>query len=127
MVDISEWLGVRRASAERSAVPMATRSGLDYDSVGPTVDFTDRQIAWLFGVLAWILIGLIAGYLAAKITNAPRGIVRNLIVGLVGSLFGGFLFSKLGLHVMSDFWGELITATIGAVVFLALWQAIRRA
>ena len=79
------------------------------------------------GVLAWIVIGLIAGYLAAKITNAPRGILRNLIVGLVGSLFGGFLFTKLGLHVMPDFWGELITATIGAVVFLALWQAIRRA
>jgi len=79
------------------------------------------------GVLAWILIGLIAGYLAAKITNAPRGIVRNLVVGLVGSLFGGFLFTKLGLHVVPDFWGELITATIGAVVFLALWQAIRRA
>jgi uncharacterized membrane protein YeaQ/YmgE (transglycosylase-associated protein family) len=79
------------------------------------------------GVLAWILIGLIAGYLAAKITNAPRGIIRNLIVGLVGSLFGGFLFTKLGLHVVPDFWGELITATIGAVVFLALWQAIRRA
>ena len=79
------------------------------------------------GVLAWILIGLIAGYLAAKITNAPRGIIRNLIVGLLGSLFGGFLFTKLGLHVVPDFWGELITATIGAVVFLALWQAIRRA
>ena len=79
------------------------------------------------GVLAWIVIGLIAGYLAAKITNAPRGILRNLIIGLIGSLFGGFLFTKLGLHVMPDFWGELITATIGAVVFLALWQAIRRA
>ena len=79
------------------------------------------------GVLAWILIGLIAGYLAAKITNAPRGIIRNLVVGLVGSLFGGFLFTKLGLYVVPDFWGELITATIGAVVFLALWQAIRRA
>jgi uncharacterized membrane protein YeaQ/YmgE (transglycosylase-associated protein family) len=79
------------------------------------------------GVLAWILIGLIAGYLAAKITSAPRGILRNLIVGLVGSLFGGFLFTKLGFHVVPDFWGELITATIGAVVFLALWQAIRRA
>ncbi len=79
------------------------------------------------GVLAWILIGLMAGWLAAKITNAPRGLLRNLIIGLVGSLIGGFLFTKLGLHVVPDFWGELITATIGAVVFLALWQAIRRA
>jgi len=79
------------------------------------------------GVLAWILIGLIAGWLAAKLTDAPRGLLRNLIVGLVGSLIGGFLFTKLGLHVVPDFWGELITATIGAVVFLTLWQAIRRA
>jgi uncharacterized membrane protein YeaQ/YmgE (transglycosylase-associated protein family) len=79
------------------------------------------------GVLAWILIGLIAGWLAAKITNAPRGLVRNLIVGLVGSLLGGFLFSKLGIHVVPDFWGELITATIGAVVFLFIWQAVRQA
>ena len=86
----------------------------------------DGQLGGHLGVLAWILIGLIAGYLAAKITNAPRGIIRNLIVGLVGSLFGGFLFTKLGLHIVPDFWGELITATIGAVVFLALWQAIRR-
>ena len=78
------------------------------------------------GVLAWILIGLIAGWLAAKITHAPHGLVRNLIVGLVGSLLGGFLFGKLGVQVVPDFWGELITATIGALVFLLLWQAIRR-
>jgi uncharacterized membrane protein YeaQ/YmgE (transglycosylase-associated protein family) len=78
------------------------------------------------GVLAWILIGLIAGWLAAKITDAPRGLIRNLVVGLIGSLFGGFLFGKLGIHVVPDFWGELITATIGAVLFLVLWQAIRR-
>jgi DNA-binding transcriptional LysR family regulator len=37
-------------------------------------------------------------------------------VGLVGSLLGGFLFGKLGIHVVPDFWGELITATIGAVL-----------
>jgi uncharacterized membrane protein YeaQ/YmgE (transglycosylase-associated protein family) len=79
------------------------------------------------GVLAWILVGLIAGWLAAKITEAPRGLLRNLIVGLVGSLLGGFLFGKLGLHVVPDFWGELITATIGAVVLLFLLQVIKRA
>jgi uncharacterized membrane protein YeaQ/YmgE (transglycosylase-associated protein family) len=78
------------------------------------------------GVLSWIAIGLIAGWLAAKITRAPRGLIRNLIVGLLGSLLGGFLFSKLGVQVVPDFWGELITATIGAMVFLLLWQAVRR-
>jgi uncharacterized membrane protein YeaQ/YmgE (transglycosylase-associated protein family) len=78
------------------------------------------------GVIAWIVIGLIAGWIAAKLTNAPHGLIRNLIVGLIGALVGGFLFEKLNVVVVPDFWGNLITATIGAVVFLLIWQAIRR-
>jgi uncharacterized membrane protein YeaQ/YmgE (transglycosylase-associated protein family) len=79
------------------------------------------------GVLAWIAIGLIAGWLAAKITNAPRGLLRNLVVGLLGAMLGGFLFGRLGLNVMPDFWGALITAVVGAVVLLFLLQVVRRA
>jgi uncharacterized membrane protein YeaQ/YmgE (transglycosylase-associated protein family) len=79
------------------------------------------------GIIAWIFIGLIAGWLASKIIGAPSGLVRNLIVGLVGSLVGGFLFTRLGLHVVPDFWGELITAVIGAVLLLFVWRAIRQA
>jgi uncharacterized membrane protein YeaQ/YmgE (transglycosylase-associated protein family) len=62
-----------------------------------------------------------------RLPTRREGLLRNPIVGLIGSLFGGFVFSKLGVRVVPDFWAELITATIGAVVFLALWQAIRRA
>ena len=51
----------------------------------------------------------------------------NIAVGLVGAIVGGFLFEKLKLQVMPDFWGNLITATIGAVIFLAVWRAIRSA
>jgi uncharacterized membrane protein YeaQ/YmgE (transglycosylase-associated protein family) len=51
----------------------------------------------------------------------------NIAVGLIGSIVGGFLFEKLNLHVMPDFWGNLITATIGAIVFLLIWRAIRGA
>lgn len=79
------------------------------------------------GVITWIVIGLVAGWLAAKITDSPRGLLRNLVVGLVGSLVGGFLARKLGIQVVPDFWGELITAIVGAVIFLLVWQAIRRA
>jgi uncharacterized membrane protein YeaQ/YmgE (transglycosylase-associated protein family) len=43
------------------------------------------------------------------------------------ALVGGFLFSKLDIHVVPDFWGNLITATSGAIVLLFVWQAIRRA
>jgi uncharacterized membrane protein YeaQ/YmgE (transglycosylase-associated protein family) len=79
------------------------------------------------GIFAWIIIGLLAGWLAAKITESPHGLIRNLVVGLVGSLLGGFLFTKLGLRVVPDFWGELVTAIVGAVVLLFVLQAIRRA
>jgi uncharacterized membrane protein YeaQ/YmgE (transglycosylase-associated protein family) len=79
------------------------------------------------GIIAWIFIGLIAGWLAHTILGGRGGIFGNIAVGLVGAILGGFLFEKLNLHVMPDFWGNLITATIGAVVFLLIWRAIRRA
>jgi uncharacterized membrane protein YeaQ/YmgE (transglycosylase-associated protein family) len=79
------------------------------------------------GIFAWIMIGLIAGWLAAKITESPHGLIRNLIVGLVGSLLGGVIFSRLGVHVVPDFWGQLITAIVGAILLLFLLQVIRRA
>ena len=43
------------------------------------------------GLISWIVIGLIAGWLAAKITDAPRGLLRNTAVGLIGAILGGFL------------------------------------
>ena len=78
------------------------------------------------GALTWILIGLLAGWLAARITNTQQGMLRDLIVGLARSIFGGLLFIKLNIHVLPDFWGELITASIGAVVLLMIWHGIRR-
>ena len=59
-------------------------------------------------------------------SRRTRGLLYNLAVGLVGAIVGGFLFEKLRLEVVPDFW-NLITATIGAVVFLLIWRAIRRA
>jgi uncharacterized membrane protein YeaQ/YmgE (transglycosylase-associated protein family) len=79
------------------------------------------------GIFAWIMIGLIAGWLAAKITESPHGLIRNLVVGLVGSLLGGVLFSRFGVNIVPDFWGQLITAIVGAVLLLFLLQVIRRA
>jgi uncharacterized membrane protein YeaQ/YmgE (transglycosylase-associated protein family) len=79
------------------------------------------------GVVSWIAIGLLAGWLAGRITETPGGLLRNLAIGLIGAVLGGFLARKLGIAVVHDFWGELITAIIGAVVFLFVWQAIHRA
>ena len=79
------------------------------------------------GIIAWIVIGLIAGWLAHLILGGRGGLFGNIAVGLVGAILGGFLFEKLNLQVMPDFWGNLITATIGAIIFLLIWRAIRSA
>jgi uncharacterized membrane protein YeaQ/YmgE (transglycosylase-associated protein family) len=79
------------------------------------------------GIFTWIVIGLVAGWLATQILGGRGGMLYNLAVGLVGAIVGGFLFEKLNLHVMPDFWGNLITATIGAIILLAIWRAIRKA
>ena len=79
------------------------------------------------GVIAWIFIGLIAGWIAHLIVGTPGGLLRNIAIGLIGSMVGGFLASKLGVTVSPDFWGELLTATAGAVLFLVIWRIIRSA
>jgi len=91
---------------------------------------TKKKADWRvtrMGIIAWIVVGLLAGWLANVILGRRGGLFHNLAVGLVGAIVGGFLFEKLNLHVMPDFWGNLITATIGAVIFLAIWRAIRQA
>jgi uncharacterized membrane protein YeaQ/YmgE (transglycosylase-associated protein family) len=79
------------------------------------------------GIVAWIVIGLIAGWLAHTVLGGRGGFLGNIAVGLIGAMLGGFLFEKLNLAVVQDFWGSLITATVGAIVFLLIWRAIRRA
>jgi uncharacterized membrane protein YeaQ/YmgE (transglycosylase-associated protein family) len=76
--------------------------------------------------LAWIIVGLLAGWIASRVVGSRRGLIGKLIIGLLGSMIGGFVFSKLNIAVVPDFWGALITATIGAVIFLLIWEGLRR-
>ena len=79
------------------------------------------------GIIMWIIVGLVAGWLATQILGGRGGLLYNLAVGLVGAIVGGILFGQIGLVVKPGFLGELISATVGAVVFLLIWRAIRRA
>ena len=68
----------------------------------------------------FLLIGLIAGWLAGQIMKGKGfGLVWNLIIGVIGALLGGFLFGLLGLSSTSLL-GSLVTATVGAIVLLFL-------
>jgi len=72
----------------------------------------------MFGFIWWILIGIIAGWLAGQIMRGRGfGLLGNLIVGVIGASVGGFLFSVLGISANSTI-GSIVTATVGAVVLL---------
>ena len=79
-------------------------------------------------LLAWIILGGIAGWIASIImkTNAQMGILANIIVGILGALIGGFIVQALGGEGMSGFsLQSLLVATFGAVVLLAIVRAFR--
>jgi uncharacterized membrane protein YeaQ/YmgE (transglycosylase-associated protein family) len=81
----------------------------------------------MLGFLWFLLIGLAAGYLAGRIVKGRSfGTVGDLVVGVAGSMVGGVLFRVLGLSA-SNAIGSLITATVGAVVFLWGLRMIRKA
>jgi uncharacterized membrane protein YeaQ/YmgE (transglycosylase-associated protein family) len=76
-----------------------------------------------YGVMGWILIGLIAGWLAGKITRGKGfGLVANLFLGLVGGVVGGWLFGWLGVHSYG-FIGGLAAATVGALLLIVIGRA----
>ena len=80
------------------------------------------------GIIAWIVLGLIAGFIGSKIVNhSGSGIVLDLVLGVVGAFVGGFLFNLIGAQGVTGFnlW-SLLVAVIGAVVVLAVYHAIQR-
>lgn len=75
-----------------------------------------------------ILIGAIAGWLAGQIRDGYGfGFVGNIIVGIVGSFLGSWIFTKLGIFVGGGILGTIFVAVIGALVLLFLIGLIRRA
>ena len=75
-------------------------------------------------VIWWLLVGLIAGFLASLVMRGGGyGIVGDIVVGLVGALIGGFLASLLGLGA-SGLLGTIIVAFIGACILIAILRAV---
>jgi uncharacterized membrane protein YeaQ/YmgE (transglycosylase-associated protein family) len=79
-------------------------------------------------VIWFIIIGIIAGWLAGKIMRGVGfGLLGDLVIGVIGALLGGFIFGQLGISTGAGFFGSLITATIGAIILLFLIRLIKRA
>jgi uncharacterized membrane protein YeaQ/YmgE (transglycosylase-associated protein family) len=81
----------------------------------------------MFGVLGWILFGLVVGIIAKLLMPGrdPGGIIVTMLLGIVGALLGGFLGQTMGLYREGDTAG-IIMSVIGAVLLLAVYRMLRR-
>lgn len=78
-------------------------------------------VAYQQSLISWILIGLIAGWLAGKIARGRGyGCVTDIVLGLVGSLLGGWIFTRLGIAHANTFLFSLAAATVGAILLVAI-------
>jgi uncharacterized membrane protein YeaQ/YmgE (transglycosylase-associated protein family) len=87
------------------------------------MDFCPCRALAFFGML---IIGIIAGYIAEKVTASDEGLLTNLLVGIAGSFVGGSLASLLDFHY-EGWLGNLLVATIGAILLLWVWRRFRGA
>jgi uncharacterized membrane protein YeaQ/YmgE (transglycosylase-associated protein family) len=77
-------------------------------------------------IIGWIVLGLIAGFIASKIVNkSGEGVLLDIILGIVGAVVGGFLFNQFGAVGVTGFnLYSMVVAVIGAVVVLVLYHVI---
>lgn len=82
------------------------------------------EVRYQRGLIGWIIIGLIAGWLAGKISRGEGyGCIADIILGLVGSLLGGWIFTRLGIFG-GGFIYSLAAATLGAVIVVSVVHLI---
>jgi uncharacterized membrane protein YeaQ/YmgE (transglycosylase-associated protein family) len=82
----------------------------------------------MHGVIWWILVGLIAGWLAGKaMKGGGFGVLMDIVIGMIGAVIGGWLFGTLGVFQGGGLIGSILVAFVGAVILLVLVRLIKRA
>jgi uncharacterized membrane protein YeaQ/YmgE (transglycosylase-associated protein family) len=76
--------------------------------------------------IAWIVLGLIAGFIASKIVNkSGEGLILDIVLGVVGAVVGGWLFNAFGMSGVTGFnVYSMVVAVLGAIVFLVLYHLL---
>jgi uncharacterized membrane protein YeaQ/YmgE (transglycosylase-associated protein family) len=88
---------------------------------------TLREAA-MSGLVYWIVVGLIAGFLAGKVMKGGGyGILMDIILGMLGGIVGGWLFGLLGISAGGGIIGGILVAFVGAVVLVWLTRMLKRA
>jgi uncharacterized membrane protein YeaQ/YmgE (transglycosylase-associated protein family) len=81
------------------------------------------------GWIAWIILGLISGFVASKLVNhTGSGMLMDIVIGVIGAIVGGFIGAKLGLGGIEGFWSpwSWLLAIGGAIIVLLIYNAVAR-
>jgi uncharacterized membrane protein YeaQ/YmgE (transglycosylase-associated protein family) len=80
------------------------------------------------GFIVWILVGLVAGWLAGQVMKGGGyGVLVDILLGIVGGIVGGWLFGMLGIWPGGGLIGSIIVAFVGAVILIGISRLIKRA
>jgi len=78
-------------------------------------------------ILIWLVVGAIAGWLAAQlIRGAGYGLIGDMVVGIVGAVIAGYLLPRIGIHLGTGFVRSVISAFIGACLLLTVLRLVKR-
>src|SRR5579872_5733110 len=105
------------------AVPMSVALGLHAFISAETAEKEQEHV---MSIVAWILLGLVAGFIASKVVNhSGEGFFLDIVLGIVGALVGGFAFNLFGATGVSGFnvW-SLFVAVMGAIMVLVIKHAV---
>jgi len=81
----------------------------------------------LEAVLIWVVVGLIAGFLASAVVGGGYGLIGDIIIGIVGAFIGGWVFRAAGWHApFGGLAGNIFVAFVGALILLVLLRLITR-
>jgi uncharacterized membrane protein YeaQ/YmgE (transglycosylase-associated protein family) len=80
------------------------------------------------GIIWWIVVGLIAGWLAGKVMRGGGyGLLMDILLGMVGAILGGWLFGALGIYPGLGLIGSILVAFVGACILLWIVRLIKKA
>lgn len=90
--------------------------------------FKDWRIEHM-SILAWIILGLLAGFIGSKLVNKRgEGLILDIVLGVIGAVVGGWLFRTFGASGVTGLnLYSLLVAVVGAVIVLVVYHALRRA
>lgn len=98
------------------------------DGIKLSMIISPKQETAAMSFLAWIVLGLVAGFIGSKIVNKKgEGLVRDILLGVVGAIIGGYLFNLFGASGVTGLnLYSLLVAVVGAIIFLVLYHALFR-